>query len=71
MPEVRIITAEHGGGGDEIRARQFAAEADMVLRRYGVRCSTEAETRARVGVLDRMGALSPWERYVLVEAGRL
>jgi hypothetical protein len=42
-----------------------------ILVAYGVDCATEAETRARVGVLDRMGAFAWSERSILKQAGLL
>jgi len=45
--------------------------ADEILRAYGVDAATQAERAARCAVLDRMGALAPSERVVLMEAGLL
>lgn len=45
--------------------------AEDVLRAYGIDAPTQAERAARVAVLDRMGAFSPRERAVLMEAGLL
>jgi hypothetical protein len=45
--------------------------AHDVLRTYGLLGFTRAEQRARVGVLDRMGAFSYTERAVLMAAGFL
>jgi hypothetical protein len=44
---------------------------EAILRAYGVDAPTVAERRARVGVLDRMGAFAASERTVLVAAGLL
>jgi hypothetical protein len=45
--------------------------ARSILLAYGIDCATEAETRARVGVLDRMGAFAWSERSILKRAGLL
>lgn len=42
--------------------------AARILRAYGVESATLAETRARAGVLDRMGAFAAGERAALVDA---
>jgi hypothetical protein len=43
--------------------------ADAILRAYGCQAPTLSETRAYVGVLDRMGAFSTTEREILEAAG--
>lgn len=45
--------------------------AESVLLAYGLASLTRAEQRARVAVLDRMGAFGPSERDALITAGLL
>lgn len=45
--------------------------ATSILERYGVACSTAAETRARARVLARMGEFSADERELLIAYGWL
>lgn len=56
---------------NEYRDPPWVTSAESIIASYGVACPTAAETRARVGVLDRMGALSADERRILRGAGWL
>jgi hypothetical protein len=61
------LIPEHTGRGDG----SCPVCVGAILRAYGIDWPTEAERRAYVGVLDRMGAFSPSERAALRAGGLL
>jgi rhodanese-related sulfurtransferase len=51
--------------------RPIEEEPAAILRRYGVLCSTAAESNARAKALARMGEFTAREREILLTAGWL
>lgn len=52
-------------------ASEIHGGVETILRSYGVDHPTQAERRAYVAVLDRMGAFAESERATLVAGGML